>query len=382
MPTYENVEVSCANATSDFGALYHKTAVTGLAEAVAAATISRTLEISTTAEATSAAWYAYAAAVNERAHATDAETLKWTSTLVLGASANATADWYSSLTLALASSAAATATATARPIFAYNSVAAATAALIGARKGVATLTETAQATSGLYEAYAALLTSSAVAASTYVVQRTTHQSEASSGVAISAFTGLAARVVYTLQTTAAATATLTPQLHATSTWTSTANAFDTLRSLALAGTAYWSNAHTTAAATWDIDINSAVQSGATIYAAGAAGLYRLQDDSSEEVVAEVVYDLSDFNSIQRKKFDVIYVAGDSAGPFGVTATNEQGSWDYTTHLPEATAATNHRAQLGRGLISRYLRVTLTNPDGGMFSVNEVSFLLGDTPRRR
>jgi hypothetical protein len=382
MPTYENIEVSCANATSDFGSLHQYTSVTELAEAVATATTSRLLELSTTAEATSSAWFAYAAAVDERANATDTESLKWTSTLALGTSANATAEWTSSLTLALASSAAATAAADGRPVFAYNSLAAATAALTGARKSVAVLTGTAEATSGLYEAYSALLTSSAVASSAYVVQRTTHQSETSSAAATSAFTGLAARVVYSLSSAAVAHDAPTLQLHATGAYGATANAYATLRSLALGGTAYWSNAHTTAAATWDIGINSAVQSGATIYAAGPAGLYRLQDDSSEEVFAEIVYDLSDFNSIQRKKFDVIYVAGDSAGPFGVVATNEQGSWEYTTHLPEAAAATNHRAQLGRGLISRYLRVTLSNPDGGMFSVNEVSFLLGDTPRRR
>jgi len=247
---------------------------------------------------------------------------------------------------------------------------------------VATLTSTAQATGALYEAYSALLTSSAVATSAYTVVRTAHQSETSSGDATSAFTGLSARVTYSLQSAAVATGAVDTHLYATQALTSTANAFDALRSLALGGTAYWSNARTTAVSTWTIDVNSVAQSGGTIYAAGPGGLYKLQDDSTETVVAEIVYDLSDFNSIQRKKYDVIYIAGDAVGPFGVTTTNEQGSWDYLTHLPEATAATNHRAQLGRGLISRYLRVTLSNPDGGMFSVNEVSFLLGDTPRRR
>ena len=382
MPSYENIEVSFANGTSDFGVLYQKTAIAETAAAVATETLSRLLELSTTANASAVAWYAYAVAVDERANATDAETLKWTATLALSTTANATSEWTGNLTLALASSAVASAAATIRPIFAYNSVAAATSALIGARKGVATLTSTAVASGTLYEAYSVRLSSAGVATAAVTAVKKAWATETSSGVATSSIVSIGARTSYALESAAVARGSLTLQLRAVSALVSTANATSSLRSAFFAGSAYWCNAHTTAVSTWDIPINSAAQVGSTIFAAGAAGLYRLQDDSTEVVLAEIVYDLSDFNTAQRKKFDVVYVAGDSAGPFTVTATNEQGTWDYSTHLAEAEQATNQRAQLGRGLVSRYMRFTLANPDGGMFSVNEVGVMLGETTRRR
>ena len=147
----------------------------------------------------------------------------------------------------------------------------------------------------------------------------------------------------------------------------------------------WANSFTMAPGTWTgLPFNSMIEIDGVLYGAGAEGLYKMVDgvdDDGTEISAAIVYDLEDFDDQQKKRFGTAYIGGTSAGRLNLQVLNEQGRFNYKTHLPATTKTTNFRAIFGRALQSRYVRLTITNPGGVDFSYNDLKVEVVSLSRR-
>lgn len=145
---------------------------------------------------------------------------------------------------------------------------------------------------------------------------------------------------------------------------------------------FWSNTIGAAGATWEgLPFNSMVEIDGVVYAAGAGGLYQLDDladDDGEAIPANIQWDLAD-RSDYKQRARSLYVNAIADGPFTVKVANKQGEYIYQTHLPSSTKLVNHRAPIGRGLTSRAQRLSLLHTR--YFSVSDVNLESGDTTRR-
>lgn len=140
--------------------------------------------------------------------------------------------------------------------------------------------------------------------------------------------------------------------------------------------AFWSNPISTAAATWGgPSFETMIECAGSMYAAGEGGICVLLDgvdDNGSPIAAEILWDLMDFGDPKKHRLGNVVIGGSSGGPLNVRVINEQGTFNYPTHLPETAEATNLRAKLGKGLNSRYNRIALTNPGGRDFGFNDGS----------
>ena len=166
---------------------------------------------------------------------------------------------------------------------------------------------------------------------------------------------------------------------------STANATATFLSPLDSYTGLWANSFTMAPGTWGgMPFNSMIEVGGVVYGAGVAGVYKVVEganDGTNAINAEVLYDLEDFNDQQKKRYGAAYIAGTSAKALNVQVINEQGRYNYKTHLPATTKPTNLRALFGRGLQSRYIRLSITNPGGVDFTYNDIKVEVVSLSRR-
>jgi hypothetical protein len=121
-----------------------------------------------------------------------------------------------------------------------------------------------------------------------------------------------------------------------------------------------------------------------VYAAGADGIYLLdstKDDDGDKVAAEVRWDLLTLNTPFRHRPGFVLLGGAAAGPLNVRVTNIQGKFDYPTHLSKNVKDSNLRAQLAKGLNSRYIRFAVTNPNGVHFSIADAQVEVIEMSRR-
>lgn len=124
----------------------------------------------------------------------------------------------------------------------------------------------------------------------------------------------------------------------------------------------WVNSMSAGAATWDgLPFNSFIEADGVVYAAGPSGLFELDealDDLDVEVPTEIEWDLADRGSLHLQRMRSLYVNAKTASPFTVRVANEQGIFDYQTDPADSDTMTNHRAAIGRGLVSRFTRLSL------------------------
>lgn len=159
---------------------------------------------------------------------------------------------------------------------------------------------------------------------------------------------------------AVASETVTPNLHATTSVSSEADGTETLRTSADVIKAFWNNTHTGAAALWTgLPFNSMVARNGRLYGAGPDGIFEIVKDANDDgdpINSEVLWDLDDFGSMQRKRPFAAYIDGSSYGPFTVRFTSEQGRYTYKSIHPGTRKATMHRADIGRGQDATRYRV--------------------------
>ena len=248
----------------------------------------------------------------------------------------------------------------------------------------ATYVSTANATSSLVSSKAITLSSSAAAASTALDTRVVLIDLSSSGVAVSVLAGSGATTSL-LKSSAVASSVVSATLAAHQILLSTADATSHIIISDAALQAFWVNPGTAAAGTWGgMPFESMVGLENEMYAAGTDGIYRLEteaDDDGVRIDAEVRWDLLRFDTPMRHRPGVVLLAGFSAGPLNVRVTNEQGKFDYPTHLDKNTKDSNLRAKLGKGLSSRYIRLAVTNPNGVAFSITDAQIEIIELSRR-
>lgn len=152
-----------------------------------------------------------------------------------------------------------------------------------------------------------------------------------------------------------------------------------LRLPASAVQSYWTNTRTMAAAKWDaLTVTSVVEKDGVLYGATTDGVHELVAAGGHE--GEVVWDLMNFGSPQQKVVDSVYLNGTAGGPLTVRVANEDGGWEYTTHLTAPTTKnTNHRATLGRGLKAVDYRISVKADVA--FDISDVHLQIAEAKRR-
>lgn len=224
------------------------------------------------------------------------------------------------------------------------------------------LTNAAEAASSLAGLRRALVASTETANATGTATATRHTGEA-------------------LASAAAAGEVVSGVRHARATVADGADAVDSVRWPAQRQ-AVWANTMSGAAALWNrLRANSFAQIGDTVWRADEDGVGTFVE-SEGEVPAVVMWDKLDFELAHKKKLDVAYVFGQSTAPFVVRVSNGQGTFDYQTQLADEFDNVNHKARLGRGLVSRYYQFSLLNVNGKPFDGNAFSVDIGLSTRRR
>ena len=264
------------------------------------------------------------------------------------------------------------------------SSAAATSPLSGVGRRQVTLVTSADATSRAAIALTEPASSTADAASNLVGTRIASNTETSSADAsASALEG--GRSLITLKSSSVGSAVVSGRLSAHQILLSSANATAYIVLPYGPRVAFWSNAVSTAAATWaGAPFETIIAADDVVYAAGCDGIYRMAkgvDDNGSPVAAELLWDLLDFGDPKKHRLGNVVIGALSAGPLNVRVINKQGRFDYPTHLPATTKATNLRAKLGKGLSARYNRLGLTNPGGRDFKFNAAAVEVVDLSRR-
>jgi hypothetical protein len=188
-----------------------------------------------------------------------------------------------------------------------------------------------------------------------------------------------------LISTAVASSVVSGKLSAHQVLLSTANATSHIILEDTTLQALWMNPVTTAAATWSgMPFESMVEVYGEIYAAGRDGIYQLTetaDDAGDAVAAEVRWDLLTLNTPFRHRPGSVLLGGSAAGRLNVRVTNIQGKFDYPTHLSKNAKDSNLRALLAKGLNSRYIRFSVTNPNGVHFSIVDAQVEVIELSRR-
>jgi hypothetical protein len=337
--------------------------LTSAADATSTLVADKSFDVVSSAAATSAAATGSNVddALADSAAAAAAVTLE--RTLALTETADATGTPLYLVDTNVVSSAVASSTATLAPVRAdeIEDGAAASDAVVIVRE--LNIVETANATAGVSVALVALETASAVASAAVVA--------AGAITLLAESTGQAAESVVTQWST-------TVRCNSRGVATSEARPVDS------AAPALWTNTENLAAAIWNqVPFDSYAMHDGLLLAAGEGGLYVFgaNTDDGAQIAARVRGDLTDFGDAHKKRFDTAYLGGVAAGPMQLEVETEQGAYSYTSRQAPADVPTNHRFQLGRGLTGRYVRITLTNPNGVDFDAKDLQLVTGVSQRR-
>jgi hypothetical protein len=200
----------------------------------------------------------------------------------------------------------------------------------------------------------------------------------SAGVVVATATP-SARVRFELGSAAVVAGTLDARLLAKQVLTSSVLVESFVRLSAEVIESFWTNTQTTGAAKWtNLKLNSIVEVEGVLYGAGADGVHELTSAGSHQ--GEVMWDLLNFGTPQLKTVDSVYMNGTAGGAMTVRAMNNDGAWEYSTHVTAPTTkSVNHRATLGRGLKSVDYRLSVKAAHA--FDISDVHVQLAETKRR-
>ncbi len=115
-----------------------------------------------------------------------------------------------------------------------------------------------------------------------------------------------------------------------------------------------------------------------------AGIYEATGDLdvAAQIAARMEAGIADFGSDKLKRPRYAY-AGHTGGPLAVEVKGESPPETYTYPFPvrDAQFFVPSRAQLGRGLRSRYYQIAVVNQAGARFSLDDLRIIADDTSRR-
>jgi len=126
--------------------------------------------------------------------------------------------------------------------------------------------------------------------------------------------------------------------------------------------------------------------------ANVLGIFALggEDDDGQDITAYLRTGFADFKGIegldneQLKRLTDIYVGYRSDGALELVMRLDGEDAEYTYPLPAhalAAGLTRQRAQLGRGMKSRYWQIELRNVAGADFELDEIGLLLKTISRK-
>lgn len=179
----------------------------------------------------------------------------------------------------------------------------------------------------------------------------------------------------------------TPQVERTVYHRSTVTATSTVFNRDRYAKAMVLNTETAAVSTYDnFAFNSVAYANGKLYAASEDGLYVLEgaDDEGDNIRASLKSGFTDLGEPHTKHAGSMYFGYTSDSPFTATVeTYGAGHTPQTYELEQraADAPRNNRIKLGKGLSSRYWRVTLQNKDGSHFELNDAAIDVAVSQRR-
>jgi hypothetical protein len=153
------------------------------------------------------------------------------------------------------------------------------------------------------------------------------------------------------------------------------------------GGAWSAPLETFAMSRWELaPFNSIAEIDGALYAASDDGLYRLGVQHEEApIVARIRGGLTDFGLPTLQRASYFYASYTSEGTLAVTVgyipDGEEQSVTCTLPPRLARSPTPGRAKLGRGMRSRYWRITVENTDGADFVIFDQRVVVDSTNRR-
>lgn len=135
----------------------------------------------------------------------------------------------------------------------------------------------------------------------------------------------------------------------------------------------------------DFDFNSLASNGGLLFGASADGLYVIAGDKDEDrdVNTDVTTGFMDLGSDMRKRVSDVYF-GYTGGQMKATVEAYNGPTDNYTfedRFREGDAPRNNRIKTGRGLTSRYWRISMKNISGDDFKLQDVTLNVAESRRR-
>ena len=139
-------------------------------------------------------------------------------------------------------------------------------------------------------------------------------------------------------------------------------------------------------------LNSLAPAGAALLMAGDDGIFERAgaDDDGAQIVAHAKTNLMDFGDPKLKRPENVYVGYSTNGAvgllFGATRAvsgdnGQERSWSYTNGPHTYANSTGGRFQPGRGIESRYFRLTFTNVEGSALALRGVTITYLPMSRR-
>lgn len=119
------------------------------------------------------------------------------------------------------------------------------------------------------------------------------------------------------------------------------------------------------------------------FAAGPGGLFELtgDDDNGNPIVASVLLDKTDFGTSYRKGMEGAYLGGHLPDGLHVRVVTDDGR-SRTYEAKQTPRLATRRVALGKGLLSRYYQLEITNPEGQDFTLDTMELVPVTTKRRR
>lgn len=188
---------------------------------------------------------------------------------------------------------------------------------------------------------------------------------------------------------ATATSSAATQLAYTQLVTELLTVIDAVNNAGAASIALVMNPYNTAMTTYsNVRYNSLFQTRAgDIYLVGDAGIYKMtgSTDAGTAIASTAVIGLTDFKSPNKKRLDTVYLTYKGAGmtvSVGATDhTDGHSAPSYDVDIRAATTPVNSRFTVGKGLVGRYWKFTLTNKSGGDFDIYDMSAVMAESSRR-
>ena len=120
-----------------------------------------------------------------------------------------------------------------------------------------------------------------------------------------------------------------------------------------------------------------------LYATSPEGVFKLNtdDDAGRNIAAHIKSGFDDFGTENKKRISDIFVGCTGSDMECEVETFDKQAYTYPMEYRDVDTPYNNRIKTGRGLSSRWWRLTLRNTNGADFQIHDVAVQLGTSKRR-